>query len=129
MTPTNNTEDGNMYRLPRRAPFNYFYVSFSASVVVTNNTGKRIKRISWETDLVDAATRRSIHTYAFETRKRIGPHEVVTLKKKVEVPLLPTMISPNQAPPVKRRMPNVIRTDSVSKITEIEYTDGSVSSP
>jgi hypothetical protein len=129
MTPTNNTEDGNRYRLPRRAPSNYFYVSFDASVVVTNDTGKKIRRITWETDLVDAATRKPISTYTFETRKRVGPHQVVTLKKKVEVPLLPSMISPNQAPPVKRRMPNVIRTDSVSKITEIEYSDGSVSSP
>ena len=98
-------------------------------MVVTNDTGKRIKRISWETDLVDAATRKPFLTYTFLTRKKIGPHEVVTLKKKVEVPLLPTMISPTQATPVKRGMPNVIRTDSVSKITEIEYTDGSVSSP
>jgi hypothetical protein len=128
-TPTYNTGDGGRWRSPRRPPSNYFYVSFNASVVVTNDTGKRIKRISWETDLVDAATRKPILTYTFLTRKKIGPHEVVTLKKKVEVLLLPTMISPTQATPVKRAMPNVIRTDSVSKITEIEYTDGSVSSP
>jgi hypothetical protein len=128
MTPTHNTEDDNIWRSPRRALSNTFYVRFDASVVVTNDTSKRIRRISWETDLVDAATRKPIHTYMFETRKRIGPHEVVTLKKKVEVPLLPTMIAPNQMP-LKRGTPNVIRTDSVSKITEIEYTDGSVSSP
>ena len=127
-TPTHNTEDDNPWR-SRRPRSNYFYVNFYASVVVTNNSGKKIKRISWETDLVDAATMKPILTYTFKTRKKIGPHEIVTLKKKVEVPLGPAMLSPNQMPPVKRGMPNVIRTDQVSKITEIEYTDGSVSSP
>jgi hypothetical protein len=125
-TPTHNAEDDNPWRR-RRTPS--LYVSFQAELLVTNNTAKKIRQITWETNLLDAATMKPISTYRWVTRKKIGPHEVVTLKKKVEVPLLPTMISPTQAPPVKRGMPNVIRTDSVSKITEIEYTDGSVSSP
>jgi hypothetical protein len=104
-------------------------VNFYASVVVTNDTAKRIKQITWETNLIDAATMKTISTYTLVTRKKIAPHAVVTLKQKVEVPLEPKMISGNQLTPVKRGMPNVIRTDSVSKITEIEYTDGSVSSP
>jgi hypothetical protein len=128
-TPTFNTEDGNRYRIPRRAVFNAFYVNFYASVVVTNDTAKRIKQITWETNLVDAATMKSISTYTLVTRKKIAPHAVITLKQKVEVPLEPKMISGNQLTPVKRGMPNVIRTQQVSKITEIEYTDGSVSSP
>jgi hypothetical protein len=128
-TPTFNTEDGNRYRTPRRGVFNAFYVNFYASVVVTNDTAKRIKQITWETNLLDAATMKTISTYTLVTRKKIAPHAVVTLKQKVEVPLEPKMISGNQLTPVKRGMPNVIRTNQVSKITEIEYTDGSVSSP
>jgi hypothetical protein len=103
-------------------------VNFQAEVLVTNNTAKKIRQITWETDLVDAVTKKPISSYRWVTRKRIGPHEVVTLKKKVEVPLVPTMLSPNQVP-AKRGIPNVIRTEQISKITEIEYTDGSVSSP
>jgi hypothetical protein len=127
-TPTFNTEDGNRYRTPRPAVFN-FYVTFYASVVVTNDTAKRIKQITWETNLVDVATMKTISTYTLVTRKKIAPHEVVTLKRKVEVPLEPKMISGNQIIPVKRGMPNVVRTEQVSKIRAIEYTDGSVSSP
>ncbi|MDX6405123.1 MAG: hypothetical protein QOH70_2578 [Blastocatellia bacterium] len=128
-TPTFNTEDGNRYHAPRRGVFNRFYVNFDASVVVTNDSAKRIKQITWETNLIDAATMKTISTYTLVTRKRIAPHAVVTLKQKVEVPLEPKMISGNQLNPVKRGMPNVIRTNQVSKIREIEYTDGSVSSP
>ncbi|MDX6557326.1 MAG: hypothetical protein QOF72_375 [Blastocatellia bacterium] len=128
-TPTFNTEDGNRYHAPGRAVFNAFYVNFYASVVVTNDTAKRIKQITWETNLVDAATMKTISTYTLVTRKKIAPHAVVTLKRKVEVPLEPKMISGNQLTPIKRGRPNVIRTQQVSKITEIEYTDGSVSSP
>lgn len=129
MTDTHNTEDGNPWRSPRRGPFNSFSVTFQASVIVTNNSARKIKRISWETDLVDAATMKPIRTYTFITQKRIRPNETVTLKKKVEVPLEPAMMSPNQTTPVKRGMPNVIRTEQVSRVTEIEYTDGSVTTP
>ena len=125
-TPTHNADEPNPWRRQRSPSL---YVNFQAEVVVTNNTAKKIRQITWETDLVDASTKEPISSYRWVTRKRIGPHEVVTLKKKVEVPLVPTMLSPNQTPPVKRGMPNVIRTEQVSKITEIEYTDGSVSSP
>jgi hypothetical protein len=124
-TPTHNAEDDNPWRR-RQTPF--LYVNFQAEVVVANNTTKKIRQITWQTDLVDAATKKPISSYRWVTRKKIGPHEIVTLKKKVEVPLVPTMLSPNQVP-VKRGVPNVIRTEQVSKITEIEYTDGSVSSP
>jgi hypothetical protein len=124
-TPTHNTDEPNPWRRQRSSSL---YVNFQAEVLVTNNTAKKIRQITWETDLVDAVTKKPISSYRWVTRKRIGPHEVVTLKKKVEVPLVPTMLSPNQAP-AKRGIPNVIRTEQVSKITEIEYTDGSVSSP
>jgi hypothetical protein len=128
MTATNNTEDGNSYRR-RRPPSNNFVVRFDASVVVTNDTGKRIKRITWETDLVDAATMKPIRTFTFVTRKTIAPNKVIVLNKKVEAPLEPEMMSANQVTPVKRGVPNVIRTEQVSRIIEIEYADGSVSAP
>jgi hypothetical protein len=129
MTDTHNTEDdGNSYRW-RRPPSNRFVVQFDASVMVINDTGKRIKRITWQTDLVDAATMKPIRTYTFITRKGIAPKKIVTLKKKVEAPLDPAMMSANQVISVKRGVPNVIRTEQVSRITEIEYADGSVSAP
>jgi hypothetical protein len=128
-TPTHNTEDGNPWRSPRRAPLHRFYVSFYASVVVTNDATKKIKQITWETNLIDATTRKPIATYALVTRKRIDPHQVVTLLKKVEVPLQPNMISGSQMTQTRYGVPNVIRTEQVSRIREIEYADGSVSSP
>jgi hypothetical protein len=105
------------------------YVRFYASVAVTNNTTKKVRQITWETNLVNAATMKPIATYTFVTRKRIGPHEVVTLSKKVELPLDPRMLSANQTYPPKRGVPNVIQTEQVSKIRKIEYTDGSLSTP
>jgi hypothetical protein len=102
---------------------------FDASVAVTNDTAKKIKQITWETSLINTATMTTIATYTLVTRKKIAPHEVVTLKKKVEVPLDPGVISANQTNQVKRGVPNVIRTEQVSKIREIEYADGSVSTP
>ena len=128
-TPTHNADDDNRWRTPERARLNRFYVRFYASVVVTNDTAKKIKRITWETNLVEATTLKTISTYTFVNRKRIGPHQVLTLHKKVEVPLVPGMLSGSQAMQVRRGVPNVIRTEQVSKITEIEYSDGSVSSP
>jgi hypothetical protein len=129
MTPTHNTEDDyNSYRW-RRPHANPFVVRFDASVEVTNNTGKKIKRITWQTDLINSATKAPIRTYTFVTRKAVAPHQVVTLRKKVEAPLEPAMMSSNQIVPVKRGLPNVIQTEQVSRITEIEYADGSVSSP
>jgi hypothetical protein len=104
-------------------------VRFDASVVVTNDTGKKIKRITWQTDLINSATKAPIRTYTFVTRKAVAPHQVVTLRKKVEAPLEPAMMSSNQIVPVKRGLPNVIQTEQVSRITGIEYADGSVSSP
>lgn len=118
--------DDNRWR-PRRS-FG-LYMRFEASVAVTSNTAKKIKQITWESSLIDVATRKLIATYTLVTRKKIAPHEVVTISKKVEVPLDPRVISGNQTNPVKRGVPNVIRTEQVSKIREIEYTDGSVSSP
>jgi hypothetical protein len=125
-TPTFHAADDNRWR-PRRS-FG-LYMRFEASVAVTNNTAKKIKQITWESSLIDVATRKLIATYTLVTRKKIAPHEVVTISKKVEVPLDPRVISANQTNPVKRGVPNVIRTEQVSKIREIEYTDGSVSSP
>ena len=128
-TPTHNADDDNRWRTQKRARLNRFYVRFYASVVVTNDTAKKIKRITWETNLVEATTMKTISTYTLVTRKRIDPHQVVTLQQKVEVPLEPKMISGSQITQVKHGVPNVIRTEQVSKIREIEYTDGSVSSP
>ncbi|HMH45777.1 MAG TPA: hypothetical protein VK557_19975 [Pyrinomonadaceae bacterium] len=105
------------------------YVRFYASVTITNNTAKKIKRITWETSLINIATMATVETYTLVTRKRIAPHEVITLSKKVEVPLDPRVISADQTSQVKHGVPNVIRTEQVSKIREIEYTDGSVSTP
>ena len=124
-TPTHNTEDDNRWRTPARG----LYARFYASVVVTNDTAKKIKRIIWETELVDSGTRESIYVHTFVTRKRIDPHQVVTLNKKIEIPLAPGMVSGSQAMQVRRGIPNVIRTEQVSNIREIQYTDGSVSSP
>jgi hypothetical protein len=123
--------DDNRWR-PRRgasASASRLYMRFYASVAVTNDTAKKIKRITWETSLINTATMTTIATYSLVTRKKIAPHEVVTLSKKVEVPLDPRVISANQTNQVKRGVPNVIRTEQVSKIKEIEYTDGSVSTP
>ena len=125
-TPTFHALDDNRWR-PRRS-FG-LYMRFEASVAVTNNTAKKIKQITWESSLIDVATRKLIATYTLVTRKKIAPHEVVTISKKVEVPLDPRVMSANQTNPVKRGVPNVIRTEQVSKIKEIEYADGSVSSP
>lgn len=125
-TPTFHTLDENRWR-PRRT-FG-LYMRFEASVAVTNNTAKKIKQITWETSLVDSATRKPIATYTLVTRKKIAPHKVVTISKKVEVPLDPRVISTDQTNPGKRGALNVIRTEQVSKIKEIEYADGSVSSP
>lgn len=125
-TPTFHAVDDNRWR--QRRTFG-LYMRFEASVAVTNNTAKKIKRITWESSLIDTATGTPIATYTLVTRKKIAPHEVVTISKKVEVPLDPRVISANQTNPVKRGAPNVIRTEQVSKIREIEYTDGSVSSP
>lgn len=123
--------DDNRWRPRRGAPSPAYglYMSFDASVAVTNDTAKKIKQITWESSLVDVATMKTIATYTLVTRKRIAPHKVVTLSKKVEVPLDPRVISANQTNQVKRGIPNVIQTEQVSKIREIEYTDGSVSSP
>ena len=121
--------DDNRWRPRRGAPSFALYMRFDASVAVTNDTAKKIKQITWETSLINTATMTTIATYTLVTRKKIAPHEVVTLKKKVEVPLDPGVISANQTNQVKRGVPNVIRTEQVSKIREIEYTDGSVSTP
>jgi hypothetical protein len=123
--------DDNRWHPRRGAPPapDRLYMSFDASVAVTNNTAKKIKQITWETSLINAATMKPIATYTLVTRKRIAPHKVVTLSKKVEIPLDPRVISANQTDQVKHGIPNVIRTEQVSKIREIEYTDGSVSSP
>jgi hypothetical protein len=126
--PSQAVDDGR-WRPRRGGPFSAFYMRFDASVAVTNDTAKKIKQITWECTLVDVATMKPIATYTLVTRKKIAPHEVVTLSKKVEVPLDPRVISANQTAPVKRGVPNVIRTKQVSKIREIEYTDGSVSTP
>lgn len=88
-------------------------------MVVTNDTAKRIKQIAWKTNLVDATSMKPISTYTLVTRKRIDPHQVVTLQQKIEVPLVPGMLSGSQAIQVKRGTPNVIRTEQVSEITEI----------
>ena len=128
-TPTHNADDDDRWRTPERGRVNRLYVRFYASVVVANDTAKRIKQITWETNLVDATSLKPISTYTWVTRKRIGPHQVTTLQKKVEVPLVPGMLSGSQAMQLRRGIPNVIRTDQVSKITLIEYTDGSVSAP
>ena len=128
-TPTFHAEDDNRWRPRRGAPSFALYMRFDASVAVTNDTAKKIKRITWETSLIDTATMTTIATYTLVTRKKIAPHEVVTLSKKVEVPLDPRVISANQTNQVRRGVPNVIRTEQVSKIREIEYTDGSVSTP
>ena len=121
--------DDNRWRPRRGAPSFALYMRFDASVAVTNDTAKKIKQITWETSLIDTATMTTIATYTLVTRKKIAPHEVVTLSKKVEVPLDPRVISANQTNQVKRGVPNVIRTEQLSKIREIEYTDGSVSTP
>jgi hypothetical protein len=126
MSPPFHASDDNRLRPLRFSPF---YMRFSMSVDVTNDTAKKIKQITWESTLIDAVTKQTISTYTFVTRKRIAPHEAVTISKKVEVPLDPRVISANQTIPVKRGVPNVIRTEAVSKITEIVYTDGSVSTP
>lgn len=118
--------DDNRWR-PRRS-FG-LYMRFEASVAVTNDTAKKIKQITWESSLIDVATRKPIATYTLVTRKKIAPHEVVTISKKVEVPLDPRVISADQTNPAKRGVPNVIRTEQVSKIKEIEYADGSINSP
>ena len=128
---THAAEDENQWRLRRRtAPFApRFYMSFSASVVVTNDTAKKIKQITWESSLINAATQKTVATYTFVTRKKIAAHEVVTLSKKIEVPLDPSVISADQIRPARRGVPNLIRTEQASQIREIEYTDGSVSVP
>jgi hypothetical protein len=126
--PSQAIDDGRWR--PRRGPSSFaLYMSFDASVAVNNDTAKKIKQITWESSLIDTATRRPIATYTLVTRKKIAPHEVVTINKKVEVPLDPRVVSANQTNPVRRGVPNVIRTEQVSKIREIEYTDGSISSP
>ena len=126
--PSQAIDDGRWR--PRRGALSFaLYMSFDASVAVTNDTAKKIKRITWESSLIDAATMKPIATFTLVTRKKIAPHEVVTLSKKVEVPLDPKVISANQTNQVKPGVPNVIRTEQVSKIREIEYTDGSVSTP
>ena len=102
---------------------------FSPSIIVTNDSAKKIRRITWESTLINSATKQPISTYTLVSRKRIAPHEVVTLKKKVEVPLDPRVISASQITVVKSGAPNVIQTDQVSRVIKIEYTDGSVSTP
>jgi hypothetical protein len=125
-----SAHDGNWPPVRRASPSaDRLYMRFNASVAVTNDTAKKIKQITWETDLIDTATMTTIATYTLVTRKKIAPHEVVTLSKKVEVPLDPRLISANQTNQVRRGVPNVIRTEQLSKIREIEYTDGSVSTP
>jgi hypothetical protein len=128
---THASEDENRFRHSlRTAPFAArFYMSFYASVVVTNDTARKVRQITWESSLINVATQKTIATYTFVTRKKIAAHEVVTLSKKIEVPLDPSVISAEQTIPVRRGVPNVIRTEQVSKIREIEYTDGSVSVP
>jgi hypothetical protein len=126
---THASEDENRWHPPRRNARFGFYMSFSPSVVITNDTAKKIKQITWESTLINTATQKPIATYTFVTRKRIAAHEVATLSKKIEVPLDPSLISTEQTIPVRRGVPNVIRTEQVSKIRQIEYTDGSVSVP
>jgi hypothetical protein len=128
---THAAEDERQWHpLRRNRSFNpRFYMSFHASVVVTNQTAKKIKQITWESTLINVATQKTIATYTFVTRKRIAAHEVVTLSKKVEVPLDPSVISTDQTNPLRRGVPNVIRTEQTGKIKEIEYTDGSVNTP
>jgi hypothetical protein len=121
-----SAHDGNWPPIRRASPS--LYTSFHASVVVTNDTAKTIKQITWETSLINTATMKPIATHWVLTRKKIAPHKVVTLRKKFQVPF-PRVVSANQTNQVKRGIPNVIRTEQVSKIREIEYTDGSVSTP
>lgn len=105
MTPTHNTEDdGNSYRW-RRPPSNPFVLRFDAAVEVNNDTGKKIKRITWQTDLINTDTKALIRTYTFVTRKGIAPYQVATIRKKAEVPLEPAMLSANQLTRVKRGLP------------------------
>jgi hypothetical protein len=126
-TPTFHANDDNRWR-PRRSTSS-LYMSFNASVAVTNDTAKKIRQITWETSLINSVTMKPIATYTLVTRKSIAPHKVITLNKKVLVPLDPRVMSGDQTNLVKHGVPNVIRTEQVSKITEIEYTDGSVSTP
>jgi hypothetical protein len=125
-TPSNATDDGQ-WRSHRWRSF--FYMRFSPSIVVTNDSAKKIRQITWESTLINSATKQPISTYTLVSRKRIAPHEVVTLTKKVEVPLDPRVISASQITVVKSGAPNVIQTDQVSRVVKIEYTDGSVSTP
>ena len=130
-SPPFQAQDDNRWR-PRRGAASSaarLYMRFDASVAVTNDTAKKIKQVTWESSLINVATMKTIATYTLVTRKKIAPHEVVTLTKKVLVPLDLRVISANQTNQVKHGVPNVIRTEQVSKIREIEYTDGSVSTP
>jgi hypothetical protein len=126
--PSEAVDDGR-WRPRRGGPPPALYMRFDASVTVTNDTSKKIKQITWESSLIDAATRRTIATYTLITRKKIGPHEVVTISRKIEVPLDPQVVSAGQTNRVKGGVPNVIRTEQVSKIRKIEYSDGSGSTP
>lgn len=126
-SPPFHVNDDN--RLPPRRRTSPFSMRFDASVVFTNNSPKKIKQITWASTLIDTATKQTISTYTFVTRKRIAPYQVVTLRKKVQVPLDPRVLSPYQSNRVKRGAPNVFRTEQVSTIKKIEYTDGSVSTP
>jgi hypothetical protein len=128
-SPPFHANDDNRLPPRRGAPSFGLYIRFDVSVSVTNDTAKKIRQITWESTLIDAATKQTISTYTFVTRKRIAPHDVITISKKVEVPLDPRVISANQTNQVRRGVPNVIPTEQVSKIIEIEYTDGSVSTP
>ena len=54
---TSGAEDGNWPPIRRASPSaSRLYMRFNASVAVTNDTAKKIKRITWETSLINAAT-------------------------------------------------------------------------
>jgi len=77
--------------------------------MVINDTENGLSGLPGKADLVDAATMKPIRTYTFITRERNRSEQGHMLKKKVEAPLEPAMISANQMTRVTRGVPNVIR--------------------
>jgi hypothetical protein len=96
---------------PRRASAR----TFAASVLVTNRSRKTIKSVSWLVSLLDSG--KVIRSYDVTTEKRIAPGKTKRLSERLPVPVLRV---------VSVSAPGLV-ADVATKVTRVEYTDGSFS--
>ena len=104
------------------------YASFTTNFLVSNNSNKKIKRINWETTLINRETNQLIQTFSFVTKRTVAPHKELVLKQNLHVPmskLLGPVVTAGQ-PGAKTSRPEVLEQ---YRNIEIEYKNGSIVRP